>query len=232
MVRAAAKEIQEAEQGKRRPEQVLNAYSIGDLVLFDEASRGFRDQKLKPRFSGPYLIAAVHRADVSCKHIVSAKEKVFHMEKLKPFIGSAGDAYDAARADDDQHVVRAILDYLGDPERRTTMRFLVAFEDGDEVWIDYNTDLAQPPPFVDYCFSLPELEPITFTVAQWRTRKVQCNAQGVVGVQPGDICYVNLKTWGDEYYRSLDLPLAKYVVQCSYRRWTNLRRRKIVSSDF
>ena len=227
LVRDAAREVQESEQRRRLSGDTLNTYSIGDLVLFDEASRGFREQKLKTRFSGPYLITAVHKADVSCKHLVTAKERVFHMENLKPFIGSTSDAYDAARTDDDQHVIKAIVDYLGDPEKRMTMQFLVAFEDEDTVWINYNLDLAQARPFVDYCFSLPELEPLTLSVVEWRVRKGQYNAQGVVGVQPGDSCYVNLKTWGDEYYRSLELPIAEYVVHCAYLKWTSPRRRKI-----
>jgi len=50
----------------------------------------------------------------------------------------------------------------------------------------------------------------------------------VVGVEPGDICYVNLKAWGDEYYKSLDLPVGhRYVVECLYINWTTTNKRRI-----
>ncbi len=46
--REAAKKVQQLQQ-KKRISTPPNTYQIGDYVLFDEASRGFREQKLKPR---------------------------------------------------------------------------------------------------------------------------------------------------------------------------------------
>ena len=81
-VREAAEKVQQLHQQKRIS-MPPNTYQIGDYVLFDEASKGFRDQKLKPRYSGPYIILSIYKADITCKHIVTAKEKTFHMEHLK-----------------------------------------------------------------------------------------------------------------------------------------------------
>ncbi|MFN9915727.1 MAG: hypothetical protein ACK53L_24260, partial [Pirellulaceae bacterium] len=103
-VREAAARVQQLHQQKRIS-MPPNTYQIGDYVLFDEASKGFRDQKLKPRYSGPYIILSIHKADITCKHIVTAKEKTFHMDNLKPYFGSLTEAYEAAKCDDDQYVI-------------------------------------------------------------------------------------------------------------------------------
>jgi len=227
-IREAAKAVQQQEQEKRRDHTVLNSYVVGDYVLYDEAAKGFRDQKLKTRYSGPYVVTSVHKADIMCKHMVTGKERTFHMANLKPFIGSAADAYVAAKTDDDQHVIIAILDYLGDPERRLTMKFLVQFEGNEDIWLDYNSDLADSKPFADYCQQHAELEPLTMTARDWKQKKREYNATGVVGVVPGDKCYVNLKAWGADYYQSIGLPTGiEYVVMCSYTKWTTARRKKI-----
>ena len=227
-VRQAAKKVQEIEQEKRNTHEILNAYAVGDYVLFDEASKGFREEKLKPRYSGPYMVTQVYKADVTCRHIVTGKEKVFHMEHLKPFMGSLREAYDAAKADDDQFVIVKILDYVGDPEKRMSMSFLVLFEGNDEVWLDYNADLASSSPFKDYCELYAKLEPIRMPAAVWKVQRSRYSAQPITDVKPGDRCFVNLKAWGDGYFRALQLPFGpRYVVECSYVRWTNARKKKI-----
>ena len=142
LIRAAAKQVQDKIHAERKGDGVPNVYVTGDLILFDEASRGRRDEKLKPRYSGPYIVTAVYKADVTCSHIVTGKSRTVHMEHVKPFFGSKTEAYQAAKVDDEQHVIVAILDYRGEPEKRSTMFFLVEFEEKDVLWIDYNADLA------------------------------------------------------------------------------------------
>jgi hypothetical protein len=227
-IRLLAKEIQTTEQRKRISMDTLNTYVVGDYVLFDESSKGFKDQKLRTRYSGPYIVTDVYKADISCKHIVTGKLKVYHMEHLKPFIGSLEEAFDAARSDDDQYVIVKIVDYRGDPEIRSEMEFFVHFEDGDIVWLRYNTDLASSIPFQDYVSMHRELEPLTLTSAEWKITKSRYNQQGVIGVHPGDICYVLLKSWGANYFQALLLPIGPlYVVKCLYVRWTTAKKRKI-----
>jgi hypothetical protein len=225
-VRAVAKSIQEAAQLKRVPTVTLNSYAVGDYVLFDEASKGFRDQKLRPRYSGPYLVLSVHKADITCSHMVTAKQKVFHMDNLKPFMGSTMDAYNAAKADDDQYVILEILDYRGEPEKRSDMEFLIVFEGNEKIWLRYNADLVSSAPFQHYCRLHAELEPITMTLREWKVRSVSYNNQGIVGVTPGQMCYVNLKSWGWGYFQSLQLPIGKiYVVECNYTKWTRGKKK-------
>ena len=226
-VREAAKRVQEAEQLRRKSGGIMNYYVTGEMVLFDEASKGFRE-KLKTRFSGPYIVTSVNKADISCVHVVTMKQKVFHMSHLKPFFGSKEDEYRVAKTDDDQYRICSIREYKGDPEKRTKMDFLVLFEFDDERWLPYSTDLASSGPFKEYCLSLPELEPLTMSEKEWRVKKAEYNAAGVVGVVPGDFCLVNLKAWGSDYYFGVGLPLGiTHVVQCNYVKWTNSKRKKI-----
>jgi len=227
-IREAAQQIQREEQQKRISDVALNSYAVGDLVLFDEASKGFRDQKLKFRYAGPYMVTSVYKADITCKHVVTSKVKVFHMQDLKPFMGSLHDAYQAAKTDDDQYVIISIIDYSGDPLKRSSMEFCVLFEGEDKLWLRYNPDLSASSQFQLYIRSHPELEPLIMSADDWRTKSAEYNRLGIIGVNPGQVCFVNLKSWGAEYFRSLNLPLGMtYVVQCQYIKWTTPRRKKI-----
>lgn len=229
MVRAAARTIQSEEQQKRmRQPHVLNSYVTGDMILFDEASTGGRDSKLTSRYSGPYVITAIHKADISCSHIVTGKEKVFYMEHVKPFFGTREDAYKVALTDDDQYVIKEIKTYRGDPSRRSLMSFLVLFDDGDEVWVNYKPDLVSSLPFEEFCRKTAELEPLLHTDREWRGIQSRLNAAGVVGIVPGNTCYVDLRAWGTDYFSSIGLPGdATYVVKCDYLKWTSSKRLKV-----
>ena len=227
MVRESAKEVQQIEQRKRMKDSPLNTYVVGDYILFDESSRGARS-KLKTRFSGPYVITAIHKADVTCSHIVTGRQKIFHMDDIKMFIGSSREAYDAAKSDDDQYVITSIIDYRGEPLTRTTMEFYVEFEGSEKLWLPYNADLASSSPFQSYCYACPELEPLTMTVKEWDVCRREYNRVGVKGVAPGDICYVNLKAWNSLYYQSIGLPLGvTHVILCEYKKWTTQKKKKI-----
>ena len=47
-------------------------------------------------------------------------------------------------------------------------------------------------------------------------------------VEPGDSCFVLLKSWGVEWFQSLFLPVGpRYVVQCNYIKWTTPKKKKI-----
>ena len=149
-------------------------------------------------------------------------------DNLKPFIGSLKEAFEAAKSDDDQYVILKIIDYRGEPRTRSDMEFLVHFEDNDTVWLKYNQDLASSTPFQHYISTHRELEPLTLTSAEWKLKRAQYNREGVIGVQPGDVCFVLLKSWGVDYFQSLLLPIGPlYVVQCVYLKWTTPKRKKI-----
>ena len=215
---------------EKDPSAGVDTYIVGDMVLVDECALNTRKGKLSSRFSGPYIVTSTYKADISCKHIVTGKIKVVHMENLKPFFGSKEDAYRAALTDNDQYVIRSIHTYKGDPESRTGMSFKVEFEDGAIVWIPFNQDLATSVPFEKFCSSRSELQPLIYTLEEWQKRKRDINEQGIEDVKPGDVCYVNLRAWGWSYLESTNLPdilEETYVVPCKYLKWTNKKKLKI-----
>ena len=228
-----AREVQEEAQRKRRDSDLdagLNAFQVGDMILLDEVKLGGRKDKLSSRFSGPYAIQGVHRADLTCRHIVTGRVRTVHMDNVKPFFGNSEAAFRAAMTDDDQFIVREIKAYMGDPELRSNMQFEVLFEDADCMWIPYNQDLVSSAPFENFCRIRPELMSLLYTVAEWKKRRSQINAQGIQGVQPGMECFVDLRAWGWDYYASIGLPdffRKTYVVLCRYVKWTNSRKTKI-----
>jgi hypothetical protein len=227
-IRNAAKAVQEKVQLGRKREDPLNTYVTGDYILFDEKSTGGVTSKLKPRYSGPYLITSVYKSDITCSHIVTGKQRVVHIDNVKPYFGSKEEAYKAAKVDDDQYEIVSILDYRGDPLKRSSMEFLVRFEDGEELWIPFKKDLESTGQFESYCESLNELEPLLFLEKEWREKQLKYNAAGVCGVNPGLDCYVTLKAWGSEYYSRIGLPTGPiYVVKCKYVKWTTQARKKI-----
>ena len=233
MIRAVAKKVQEDNQRQRLEEDVdagANSYQIGDMVFVDEVELNNRKQKLISRYSGPYVVQKVHRADIVCKHIVTGRIREVHMQHVKPFFGSADEAYKAAMTDNDQYVIIEILNYKGDPERRSEMSFLVSFEDGDHVWIPFNQDLVTTEKFVVFCESKPELKPLLYTLGEWKRLKAEINAGGIQGVEPGMTCFVNLRAWGWDYFEQIGLPDTmerNYMVPCEYLKWTNSKKKKM-----
>jgi hypothetical protein len=74
----------------------------------------------------------------------------FPADRCKYFHGTKDAAQKVAMWDQRQYVVQNILAYRGDPEARTTVEFLVLYEDGDKRWITYCNDLARSEPFFNY----------------------------------------------------------------------------------
>jgi hypothetical protein len=233
LVRKVAKEVQAECQRQRMEsdEQAgVNAYVVGDMVFVDEMHLGNNRNKLASRYTGPYVIQKVYKADITCKHIVTGKIREVHMEHLKPFFGTTDDAYRAAMTDDDQHMIHNISNYKGDPELRSGMEFKVLFADGDDIWLPYNQDLASSAPFVQFCQSRTELKCLLYTVEEWKKIRKETNAGGICGVQPGDTCFVNLRAWGWSYVENIGLPNilnAIYVVPCRYIKWIGSKKCKI-----
>ena len=88
----------------------------------------------------------------------------YHMEKLKPCFSSWEEAYEAAMVDYNQYEVKEILSYKGDPEKRTTMEFVVEFMDGSIVSLPYSKDLSDTVQFEKYVRLQKPLTPLLYTV--------------------------------------------------------------------
>ena len=71
--------------------------------------------------------------DVSCRHLVQALVYTFHVSQIKIFHGSKEETMELAKLECDQFTLKSFLGYRGDSLVRTTMKFLIQFEDVSEV---------------------------------------------------------------------------------------------------
>jgi hypothetical protein len=56
------------------------------------------------------------------------------------------------------------------------------------------------------------------------------NDAGITGVQPGQTCFVNLRSWGWDFVENSGLPdvlQQKYVVACKYLKWSTQKKLKL-----
>ena len=104
-----------AERLAATPEETQNVFQPGDLVLFRLNPDNPLPTKLSSPFLGPYQVIQQRKNDVECKHLVMGTIKWFHVTRLKMFHGTEEEGYKAALLDADQHVIRRILRWKGDP---------------------------------------------------------------------------------------------------------------------
>lgn len=226
MIREVADEVQEKIQkerlyykGEERNEK-LNTYKIGEHVLLNNKKMGMKKFKLDPLFSGPYIVKDVVKAKVTIEHIVTGIVKQVHMENLKPHYGNNYDeAYKAALVDQDQFIIKSINGYSGDPEKRSSMSFRITFDDNETKWIPFSTDISSTEQFKEYCKLNKPLIPLLYSEKEWKLLASKMDKIPITTVKPKQICYVNLKCWGWNYYQNLNLPefLEKsYFIKCNY----------------
>ena len=185
------------------PDKPTNSYQSGDLVLHLEAKR---PTKLAAEFSGPYKVVNQQRNNVEARHLTSGVIKFLHVSRLKPFFGTDAEAYEMATRDKDQFVVDKILAYRGDPDRRTSLEFLVRFADADTKWIPWSRDLFDSIPYEAFVRNHRHLFPLLFPVDKAKTEVKKLSGQIIEGYNKGDVVLVNLRSYGELWYQALPLP--------------------------
>jgi hypothetical protein len=158
---------------------------------------------------------------------VSRKRYTFFVSDLRVFVGDEAAASAAALLDDDQFPIDSILAYKGDPEVRTTMDFLVLFQDGSKLWLPYSEDLHSTAQYEAFCTSIPHLRVLRYPTSQVGRVNAAINKSPITEVVVGDRVYVDLRSYGHIWFDSLDLPEALqkcYVVEYVYTKISNSRR--------
>jgi hypothetical protein len=151
--------------------------------------------------------------------------EVLNVEGVQLFIGSRGQAEAAARLDANEYVVVSIKAYRGDPLVRTTMQFLVRFSDGDEIWLYFSnkkSNISRTVVFEEYCRSKPELYILILSDKDAKKHIQETNKRRINTLEPGDIFYLDIRTYGYQWYSNLQLPesdFRTYVVKCSVQTW-------------
>jgi hypothetical protein len=136
--------------------------------------------------------------------------------------------------DEDQYLISNFLDYRGDPMTRTTMEFFIRFSDASEVWLPYSNDLSESIPFEDYCRSNYELHSLLYTVNAAKIWIKEINNKPINEIVPGDIVYVNLRSYGAAWYDNLQLPFQagqRHVIAYKYGSFVNKSNCKIRCSN-
>ena len=224
----------------RTSEAPVNQFVVGDLVLKNVKSptKHWKPEKIGPSFYGPYQVTRVRANDYDCKHITDGTVECFHVSALKPYFGTVTMAKRAALLDHDQYVVTKVSQYIGDPEQRTSMEFLMTYADGDEQWNAYYHDLSYVEAFRSYCESIPELWPMLYTEKEYRKMRIALNKSEITELSPGDVRYVDLRSIDQRWYNNIekhtpDLPNEHstiYVALFHMVEWVGKSRTKIATT--
>jgi hypothetical protein len=147
---------------------------------------------------------------------------------IKIFHGSLEEAKRLAMVDYNQFVVKAILAWRGDPLTRTTMEFLVEFEDGAQIWKTWEKDIVDTVCFEEYCRSHSPLRFLIYnrSIADRMCRELRNS--DITEVQPGVRVFVDLRSYGATWYAGLGLPrcdTVTYAVEYRYSEWSRGHRR-------
>ena len=220
-IRDASAKYQQLIRSERTTNQLsetANRYQPGDYVLYLLRKSQLPD-KLSPRNKGPYQVVKHIDNVVTVRNMIHGNLLEFNPAVLKIFVGSHESAYKMAQLDNDQYEINIILGYSGDPNKRSMMDFYVKFVDGTKQWLPYSEDLSSTQQFEAFCQCSSELQQLLITATAAKSEQSRCRKTDIHFVQPGDIVYVNIRSWGSEWYKNLDLPdkfTTSYVTKCEY----------------
>jgi hypothetical protein len=226
------KQLLEEKLKDEPPEDKQNKYQPGDYVLYHRGA-GMNNNKLLPKFRGPYEVIKHYRNDVTCRNLITgAVEPSFQASRLKMWHGTKQEAYNAAMLDNDQYVVDEILAYRGDPDQRTSMEFEVKFADGTILWKTWDKDLDTTQAYEVFVRARPALRPLLYTKEIADKQRIELNRQPITDVGPGDSVYVDIRFYSAQWYANLGLEEAEhnmYVVKYDYVRWGTKTHTKLVA---
>jgi len=228
----AVTKVKQAEIHEKRTKETplleQNMYQKGDYVLRFTAHPL---DKMTPRWRGPYIVTSQVANTVTARDLLShAVIPGLQVAKLKRFVGSPADAFKMAQLDNDQFEVSSILAYRGDPDVRSTVQFLVKFSDSTTHWLTYTKDLFDTIQYEDFCSSLPQLRQMKYGALDALKYRRKLKSEPIKLVAPGDVTYVDLRSWGATWYSTLDIPdrdTNTYVVRCVYGDFRNKSNTRI-----
>jgi hypothetical protein len=199
-------------------------FQPGDFVLFQLDPTKPKPTKLSSPYTGPYEVLRQVKNDVECRHVSLGVVRKFHVTRLKLFSGSEEQAKQTALWDADQFVIQKILNWRGDPMKRTTMEFHVLFMDGDLIWLPYSKDLDDSIQYGDYVSAVPMLFPLRYKASEVANNMSLFKKSVIADISIGQQFYLDIRYYGLQWYEELDIP-EKYdvihMVQCKYESWSN-----------
>lgn len=178
-----------------------------------------KPHKLHPIYLGPFSVLSHVKNDVELRHLSTGVLSTAYIEDLTAFFGTLEDAKRLAALDADQFTISSLKAYRGDPLLRSSMSFLVLFEDGDELWLPWSTDLSNAVPFDTYCRTRNELAPLLLSAELSKQWLQELKREPITSVNPSTSVLTDLRAFGADWYASLHLPNADtltYVISAKY----------------
>jgi hypothetical protein len=235
-IRALSQKLQdEIADERQRESQHLPKYEFGDLVLWNpkETPCDITGDKLEPAYMGPYEVLSHVKNDVTCVHVNLRSKHVFHVTRLKPFVGGMEDALEVAKLDKNQFNIVSINHFSGNPHKRTSLSFNITFEDGT-VDRQYDVDLADSMQYQAYVEQKKYLFPLRYrTAVEARAAITALNKTVIASPQPGEVVFLDLRFFNgygrgaSEWYDALGLEdkVRIHVTQAQCTKWTAGRKR-------
>lgn len=209
-----------------------NLYQPGDLVFWRYPDDKQLPSKLENRYFGPYEVISHSKNDVQCRHLSKGNIKTFYVGDLKRYVGSRERAKEIAELDADQYLIEAIYAHRGEPHMRTSMEFFIKFRGEKEpIWRVWDLDLFNSEPYAEYCKSKPSLWHLVNELKVSKQEVVKINNVPITEIKLGDIAFVDLRFYGAEWYRQMNLPdkdFKNYVVEFRYEKFKS-RNCKVVA---
>jgi hypothetical protein len=121
--------------------------------------------------------------------------------RLKIFHGSYEDAVKAASQDYDQTLITKLIGWRGNPMKKTTLEFHVAFADEDRVWLIHTADLDATQAYEDYVTSIPCLAHLRFPRQEDGLKWISAQRKAELPeYTKGETLYVDIRCYGTAWY--------------------------------
>ena len=203
---------------KRAEKNVKQTYVPGDFIMYKIPQSKL---KVKSPLLGPYRVISHENNNILCQHPCKTYTQVLHAENVYIFYGTYEQALDTALRDDDQFFVTEILNYRGNPEKRSEMEFLVLYQDESTHWIKYSSDISSTEIFETYCSTYPELNIVLQHSSKQKSFIRTLNAKHFPLHIQHTSAYMNLRAYGSAWYDSQRLQNLPYLVPCQLRKIIN-----------
>jgi hypothetical protein len=181
-------------------------------------------------YKGPYEVIAQRHNDVSARHLSSGAVKTLHVDRLKAFFGDRDQAVSLARLDYDQHLVKCISGFIGDPLKRSTCEFEVTFLDGEVWWSRWSPDITSTQAFQLFCEATPFLRILLMDTKVANQYLAMLRKKPITAVRPRSKAFLDLRFWPSWFFsfdKILDVYHQVYMVPIVYGDFFGPGERKI-----
>ena len=111
-----------------------NTFQPGDIILWNprEQPTSLRTTKLAPKLLGPYTVISQHKNNVTCEHIITFQQTIFHTDRITLSIISLPAAKQAALLDSDEYTIQKNSAHRGAFQNNRQQQFVVLWDGYDE----------------------------------------------------------------------------------------------------